>query len=111
MLKTVLLSLLFVLNSAAAAASLEGHWRLSDKPVWMTIESGVGLVAYSKDDPDARGKILLRNLSALDVDNRWRQDRQTDTLSNDEALANAPSQSEGCFLVPPVLGAVDSKKS
>jgi aspartyl-tRNA(Asn)/glutamyl-tRNA(Gln) amidotransferase subunit C len=49
--------------------------------------------------------------TALDVDNRWRQDRQTDTLSNDEALANAPSQSEGCFLVPPVLGAVDSKKS
>ncbi|MGB1402857.1 MAG: hypothetical protein ACPH3I_04505 [Porticoccaceae bacterium] len=71
MLKTVLLSLLFVLNSAVAAASLDGHWRLSDKPVWMTIESEVGLVAYSKDDPDARGKILLRNLSASDVDNRW----------------------------------------
>ena len=49
--------------------------------------------------------------TALDVDNRWREDRQIDTLSNEEALANAPSQSEGCFLVPPVLGAVVSKKS
>lgn len=49
--------------------------------------------------------------TALDVDNRWREDRQFDNLSNDEALANAPSQSEGCFLVPPVLGAAVSKKS
>ncbi|MDB4476966.1 Asp-tRNA(Asn)/Glu-tRNA(Gln) amidotransferase subunit GatC [Rhodopirellula sp.] len=49
--------------------------------------------------------------TALDVDNRWREDSQFDTLSNDEALANAPSQSDGCFLVPPVLGVVASKKS
>lgn len=49
--------------------------------------------------------------TALDVDNRWREDLQLDTLSNDEALANAPSQSDGCFLVPPVLGVVASKKS
>ena len=49
--------------------------------------------------------------TALDVDNRWREDLQFDTLSNDEALANAPSQSDGCFLVPPVLGVVASKKS
>ena len=71
MLKTVLLSLLFFLNSAVAAASLDGHWRLSDKPVWMTIESAVGLVAFSKEDPDARGKILLRNLRATEGGNRW----------------------------------------
>ena len=49
--------------------------------------------------------------TALDVDNRWREDSQFDTLSNDEALANAPSPSDGCFLVPPVLGVVASKKS
>ena len=49
--------------------------------------------------------------TALDVDNRWREDLQFDTLSNDEALANAPSQSDGCFLVPPVLGVVAAKKS
>jgi len=49
--------------------------------------------------------------TALDVDNRWREDSQFDTLANDEALANAPSQSDGCFLVPPVLGVVASKKS
>ena len=47
--------------------------------------------------------------TALDVDNRWREDRQTEMLSNKEALANAPSQNEGCFLVPPVLGAAVSK--
>ena len=49
--------------------------------------------------------------TALDVDNRWREDRQMDGLTNQESLANAPSQSEGCFLVPPVLGVVASKKS
>jgi aspartyl-tRNA(Asn)/glutamyl-tRNA(Gln) amidotransferase subunit C len=49
--------------------------------------------------------------TALDVDNRWREDRQMDGLTNQQALANAPSQSEGCFLVPPVLGVVASKKS
>ncbi len=49
--------------------------------------------------------------TALDVDNRWRADQQLPGLTNQEALANAPSQSEDCFLVPPVLGAVTSKKS
>ena len=49
--------------------------------------------------------------TALDVDNRWREDRQLEGLTNQEALANAPSRSEGCFLVPPVLGVVASKKS
>ena len=49
--------------------------------------------------------------TALDVDNRWREDVQTDSLSNEKALLNAPSHSEGCFLVPPVLGVVASKKS
>ena len=49
--------------------------------------------------------------TALDVDNRWREDRQLEGLTTQEALANAPSRSEGCFLVPPVLGVVASKKS
>ena len=49
--------------------------------------------------------------TALDVDNRWREDLQTDSLTNEKALLNAPSRSEGCFLVPPVLGVVASKKS
>ena len=49
--------------------------------------------------------------TALDVDNRWREDVQTDSLSNEKALLNAPLHSEGCFLVPPVLGVVASKKS
>ena len=49
--------------------------------------------------------------TALDVDNRWREDRQMNGLTNQQALANAPTQSEGCFLVPPVLGVVASKKS
>ena len=49
--------------------------------------------------------------TALDVDNRWREDRPMNGLTNQQALANAPLQSEGCFLVPPVLGVVTSKKS
>mgnify|MGYP006142063535 FL=1 len=49
--------------------------------------------------------------TALDVDNRWREDQHLPGLMNEEALANSPSQNEGCFLVPPVLGVVASKKS
>ncbi|MCH1441781.1 MAG: Asp-tRNA(Asn)/Glu-tRNA(Gln) amidotransferase subunit GatC [Rubripirellula sp.] len=49
--------------------------------------------------------------TALDVDNRWREDRQFAGLTNQEALVNAPLHSEGCFLVPSVLGVVASKKA
>ena len=48
--------------------------------------------------------------TALDVDNRFRPDQVFGGLSNDQALANAPSDSDGCFLVPPVLGAAAAKK-
>ena len=36
-----------------------------------TIASDTGLVSYSKDDPDAQGKTLLRNLRVTNVGNRW----------------------------------------
>ena len=42
--------------------------------------------------------------TALDVDNRWRDDECVQSLNNDQALANAPSRDDACFLVPPVLG-------
>ncbi len=42
--------------------------------------------------------------TALDVDNRWREDRLIEGLSNDQALQNAPAKDENSFLVPPVLG-------
>jgi hypothetical protein len=71
MFKTVLLALLLPLSSSVVAEVLDGLWRLEDKPVWITIASGAGLVSYSKDDPAAQGKALLRNLSATNVDNRW----------------------------------------
>ncbi len=48
--------------------------------------------------------------TALDVDNRWRADSQVDGLTNDQALQNAPSQDDGSFLVPPVLGTAGPKK-
>ena len=48
--------------------------------------------------------------TALDVDNRWRDDLVVAGLSNEEALANSPSHDEQCFLVPPVLGSVAAKK-
>ena len=47
--------------------------------------------------------------TALDVDNRWREDVQTDSLSNEKALLNAFTVKGA--LVPPVLGVVASKKS
>ena len=48
--------------------------------------------------------------TALDVDNRWREDRLVTGLSNDQALGNSPSHDDQCFLVPPVLGAAAAKK-
>ena len=48
--------------------------------------------------------------TALDVDNRWREDRPVEGLSNDDALANAPSRDEDCFLVPAVLGTAAARK-
>lgn len=47
--------------------------------------------------------------TALDVDNRWREDKVHEGLSNDQALQNAPASDDGCFLVPPVLGAASAK--
>ncbi len=48
--------------------------------------------------------------TALDVDNRWREDRHVDGLSSDQALHNSPAHDDQCFLVPPVLGTVAAKK-
>ncbi|MEM1069925.1 MAG: Asp-tRNA(Asn)/Glu-tRNA(Gln) amidotransferase subunit GatC [Planctomycetota bacterium] len=48
--------------------------------------------------------------TALDVENRWREDQVVDGLSNDDALANAPASDDGFFLVPPVLGSAAAKK-
>ncbi|MEO1528298.1 MAG: Asp-tRNA(Asn)/Glu-tRNA(Gln) amidotransferase subunit GatC [Planctomycetota bacterium] len=41
--------------------------------------------------------------TALDVDNRWREDSLAKSLDREQALANAPSADEECFRVPPVL--------
>ena len=48
--------------------------------------------------------------TALDVDNRWREDKLTEGLSREAALKNAPSSDEEYFLVPPVLGTAAVKK-
>ena len=42
--------------------------------------------------------------TALDVDNRWRDDGLFPGLSVAQALSNAPTHDDECFLVPPVLG-------
>ncbi len=42
--------------------------------------------------------------TALDVDNCWRKDEVSPGLSQEEALQNAPSKDDECFLVPPVMG-------
>lgn len=48
--------------------------------------------------------------TALDVDNRWRDDELVPGLSNEQALANAPAHDDQCFTVPPVLGSAATKK-
>ena len=47
--------------------------------------------------------------TALDVDNRWRDDEIVPGLSNEQALQNSPAKDDDCFLVPPVLGVSQSK--
>jgi aspartyl-tRNA(Asn)/glutamyl-tRNA(Gln) amidotransferase subunit C len=42
--------------------------------------------------------------TALEVDNRWRDDVAFEGLSRDDALRNAPARDEEYFLVPAVLG-------
>jgi len=49
--------------------------------------------------------------TALDVDNRWRADEAVVGLSNEQAIQNAPSADDACFLVPAVLGTAAAKKS
>lgn len=49
--------------------------------------------------------------TALDVDNRWREDRLLPSLSHEDALRNAPQCDDEYFLVPPVLGVAASKHS
>ena len=48
--------------------------------------------------------------TALDVDNRWRDDIGVPGLTTKEALSNSPSHDDECFLVPPVLGTAAAKK-
>ena len=48
--------------------------------------------------------------TALDVDNRWRNDSGVAGLPTNEALSNSPSHDDECFLVPPVLGSAAAKK-
>lgn len=47
--------------------------------------------------------------TALEVDNRWRDDAQRTGLSTGQALENAPAHDEQYFLVPPVLGPAATK--
>lgn len=48
--------------------------------------------------------------TALDVDNRWRDDVLVPSLSHQQALENSPAHDDECFLVPPVLGPGGAKK-
>ena len=47
--------------------------------------------------------------TALDVDNRWREDQLVDGLSSEEAVSNSPATDGECFLVPAVLGTSGAK--
>jgi aspartyl-tRNA(Asn)/glutamyl-tRNA(Gln) amidotransferase subunit C len=48
--------------------------------------------------------------TALDIDNRWRDDVSVIGLNHEQALENSPSHDDECFLVPPVLGSAATKK-
>lgn len=48
--------------------------------------------------------------TALDVQNRWRDDESSPSLSRTQALENAPARDDECFLVPAVLGTAAVRK-
>lgn len=48
--------------------------------------------------------------TALDVDNRWRDDVRVQGLTAEAALRNSPSNDGESFLVPPVLGKNAAKR-
>jgi aspartyl-tRNA(Asn)/glutamyl-tRNA(Gln) amidotransferase subunit C len=48
--------------------------------------------------------------TALDVDNRWREDQLLSGLTNAQAMENSPSHDDECFLVPAVLGTAAARK-
>ncbi len=49
--------------------------------------------------------------SALDVQNRFRDDVPAESLSADVATRTAPAAQDGFFLVPPVLGTAATGKN
>ena len=49
--------------------------------------------------------------SALDVQNRFRDDVPAESLSSETATQSAPASEDGFFLVPPVLGVAATGKS
>ena len=40
---------------------------------------------------------------AISLTNAFREDRETESLPNDAATANAPDPEDGCFLVPKII--------
>lgn len=70
------------------------------------IESILGFVAQLSE-LDTTGVEPMT--TALDVDNRWREDKVVPSLTNQQALQNAPASDDECFLVPAVLGTAASK--
>ncbi len=72
------------------------------------IESILGFVAQlSELDTDGVEPMA----TALDVDNKWRADQAAPGLTNEQALQNAPSRDDSCFLVPAVLGTAAAKNA
>lgn len=65
------------------------------------LESILGFVAKLSELDTANVEPMT---TALDLDNRWREDIVEQGLEREAALANAPSADEECFRVPPVLG-------
>jgi aspartyl-tRNA(Asn)/glutamyl-tRNA(Gln) amidotransferase subunit C len=69
------------------------------------------ILSFVKQLAEVDTKGIEPMTTALDVDNRWREDRLVPSLSREDALRNAPQRDEEYFLVPPVLGVAASKHS
>lgn len=46
---------------------------------------------------------VLPTAHVLPLQNVWREDVNTPSLTREEALANAPDKSKGCFRVPKII--------
>ncbi|QDV10492.1 Glutamyl-tRNA(Gln) amidotransferase subunit C [Rosistilla oblonga] len=84
--------------------ALMARLELSDDELGTITPQLEGIVAFVDKLMELDTDGIEPMVHAVETVNRWVPDQLGDSLSREQALANAPNHDEECFLVPPVLG-------